>query len=338
MESAEALLRRAGPGEAALVAMDPKSGAVRVLLGGRDYGASNYNRAVDARRSPGSAFKPVVFAAALEQGVISPSTIVEDTEVVYRRADPTAEWEEAPLPLDPPGAQPLSSASATSRGWWGGGAIADSSPYFLEYRPQNFSRRYRGRVTAAESLADSLNVPTVKIAHQVGSEAIVRMARRLGIKSPVPSELSLALGACEVTPLEVTSMYNTIAAGGTYSSPHLVMRVADAQGNLLYHHKITRRKALRASVASDLSRMLRRCIATGTGRVAGQGWASGRAAGKTGTSDGCRDAWFAGFTPKLTACVWVGTDDNAPLAGTGSSIAAPVWASFMKAASLSRHY
>jgi membrane peptidoglycan carboxypeptidase len=197
-------------GEAALVATDPASGAVRVLVGGRDYATSSYNRAVLAKRSPGSAFKPVVYLAALDSGMVSPATELIDEEVVFE------------------------------------------TPGLEDYKPQNYSRRYRGKVTLRDSLADSLNVPTVKLcdmvrgvcacergvwfeaelycaeretAHgwlQVGLPTVIAMARRLGIRSHLPNSLSLALGACEVTPLEIAAAYNTIAARGLFSRPHLV--------------------------------------------------------------------------------------------------------------------
>eukprot|EP00899_Mesostigma_viride_P007393 jgi/Mesvir1/16655/Mv10192-RA.2 len=293
-EQAERLLLEDGlaggsdAGEAALVAMEPLTGAVRVLVGGRDYSASSYNRAILAKRSPGSAFKPFVYLAALAAGTVSETTELEDEPVIFDTVD--------------------------------------------QYRPQNFNRKFRGRVSIRQSLVDSLNVPTVKLASMVGIDKVVQMARRLGITSELPTSLSLALGGCEVTPAEMAAAYNTICATGVYAEPHLVTLVRDRKGNTLFRHKPVRKSVVRNDACASLHRMLRAAVVKGTGKAAAAGWHAQSAAGKTGTSDDCRDAWFAGYSPNLTCVVWVGHDNNQPLTGTGATLAAPLWARFMRVA------
>ncbi len=187
-------------------------------------------------------------------------------------------------------------------------------------------------VTLRQSLADSLNVPTVKLAHLIGVGRVIDMARRLGIRGALPYELSLALGSCEVTPFEMAHAFNTIAAGGVCSRPHLITRVKDNQSRVLYRHKSSAKVVVQPHICADMHRMLRSAVTSGTGRSATKGWPAVAAAGKTGTSDDYRDAWFAGYTPSLTCVVWVGRDDNTSLPGSGSVLAAPLWARFMRAA------
>ena len=376
-EDGQSLLAGEDKGEAALVAMEPSSGAVRVLVGGRTYEGSPYNRAVLARRSPGSAFKPVVYLTALDLGKASPSTEVEDEEVVFRRSgggwrpvedsddegDETAAGESGPDGGNGGSTNTTSSvdgkkqekkkqetvsgllkkkrktktkskskSDSASTPETEGASTEKQGDDEDDYRPQNYSRRYRGTVTLRDALADSLNIPTVKLADAVGMDKVTDMARRLGVRSPLPQTLSLSLGACEVTPFEIGCLYNTIAAGGVYSRPHLVTKVKDRGGDTLYKFKPVRRPACKARACGDLHRMLRAAVTKGTGKAAVQGWPAAAAAGKTGTSDDYRDAWFAGYTPSLSCVVWCGRDDNSSLPGTGATLAAPIWARFMRAA------
>eukprot|EP00898_Chlorokybus_atmophyticus_P000982 jgi/Chlat1/1885/Chrsp145S08694 len=276
-------------GEAALVALEPATGAVRVMVGGRDYSSSPYNRAVLAQRSPGSAFKPFVYLAALALGIATPDTELDDEPVVFDTID--------------------------------------------QYMPQNFSQTFRGRVSLKDSLVFSLNIPTVKLASMVRPSNVIAMARRLGVTSELPETLSLALGACEVTPMEIACAYNTIASGGVYTKPHFVTSIKDRHGNTIYKHRPSFYTAVRTEPCKILHSMLKEAVKRGTGKAAVASWrdnaASRTAAGKTGTSDDFRDAWFAGYTPYLSCVVWVGHDDNRPLPGSGATIAAPLWARFM---------
>jgi len=297
-EKAERLLKEDGQspvrgtpdeaGEAALVAIEPATGAVRTLVGGRDFSQSPYNRAVLAARSPGSAFKPVVYLAALAEGVATSTSVLDDEETQFDTWD--------------------------------------------EYKPQNFYRTFKGQVTLRDSLADSLNVPSVKLLEMVGAEKVVALAQRLGIKSELLPVPSLALGGCEVTPMELAATYSTIAAGGIYSHPHLVTRVKDRNGTTIFRHKGHRRVAVAEAACKEMHKMLRSAVTKGTGRAATTGWSASAAAGKTGTSDDYRDAWFAGYTPSLACVVWVGNDNNESLLGSGAILAAPLWAKFMRAA------
>lgn len=201
------------------------------------------------------------------------------------------------------------------------------------YHPLNYSRKFKGTVSLRDCLVESLNVPTVKVAEMVGIDKVIAMSHKLGITSPLPNALSLALGSCETTPLEMCVAYATIAAGGVYSKPHLITKVRDRTGSVVYRHKGARRLAANAGATSALHSMLRAVVTRGTGQNAAAGWPAASAAGKTGTSDEYRDAWFAGYTPSLACVVWVGRDENTSLPGTGATIAAPLWAKFMRAAS-----
>ena len=263
-------IRGEDKGEAALVAIDPFSGGVRVLVGGREYANSPFNRAVLAKRAAGSAFKPFVYLAALQAGMINPSSLIQDEEVVFDV---------------PEGEEPT-------------------------YTPMNYTRKYKGTVSVRECLVESLNVPTVKVAETVGVAKILEMAYALGITSPLPHALSVSLGSCETTPLEMCVAYATIAAGGVYSKPHLITKVRDRAGGTVYRHKGVRRLASSPAATAALSGMLRLALSRGTGKAASLGWNSETAAGKTGTSDEYRDAWFAGYTPSLACVVWAGRDTN----------------------------
>ena len=439
-ESAEGILKKDGKkprlgenrGEASLVACEPASGAVRVLVGGRDYSASTFNRAVNAARCPGSAFKPFVYLAALETGMVTPGTEVQDEAVCFKRegAGWTAETldhkekqrearekelarlragvkekmdaqrKDFEMKLSEQDAlrqeklkelqklrNRLRSRSGRTQGPDSKGeeqvleaSLMESGrqsplvnkilsledeldelmdyPEFSpdqallqedlelqemaeessesdsdreEYRPFNYSRKYRGTVTLKTSLSESLNIPTLKLANLIGIGKVVEMSHKLGIQSELPSNLSLALGACEVTPLEMACAYNTIAAGGVYSCPHFVSHVKDRSGKVIYRHKPSRRRACGSAACADLHRMLRAAVMEGTASKALSGWPSSAAAGKTGTSDDYRDAWYGGYTPSLSCVVWVGRDDNSSLPGTGSTLALPLWAQFMRA-------
>ncbi|GJP51060.1 hypothetical protein CLOM_g10229 [Closterium sp. NIES-68] len=271
--------------EGAMVAMDPLSGAVRVLVGGRDYYESCFNRATQALRPPGSTFKPVVYLTALAEGITKDYVLVDEPYEV-------------------------------------GG-----------FAPENYDRKFRGPVTLEESLLKSLNVPTVKLCAEIGVDKVCHMGRALGIKTPLPHELALSLGGCEVTPLQLTTVYCTIAAGGVYHRPHLITRVESYNGRVLEEAKIClerRDPVVDEAAVTELRKLLQAVVERGTGRGARM---DRPCAGKTGTSDGHRDCWFAGFTPQLACVVWLGYDDNEPVGGlhpgTGSSHAAPLWSRFM---------
>ncbi|MYZ47394.1 transglycosylase domain-containing protein [Propylenella binzhouense] len=269
-----------GVSQGALVALDG-TGAVRALVGGRNYARSQYNRAVQARRQPGSAFKPFVYLAALESGM-TPGTIRVDEPV-----------------------------------------------RFGKWAPENYSRSYRGPVSLKTALAFSINTIAAKLAVEIGPKRVVETAHRLGIESELSANASIALGTSEVSLLELTSAYAPFANGGFAVTPHVVQDIRTGDGKVLFRRPgpgIARSVDLR-SVAM-MNEMLAETLTAGTGKSAGiPGWP---AAGKTGTSQDFRDAWFIGYTSNLTAGVWLGNDDNHPTRkASGGTLPAEIWTSFM---------
>ena len=250
--------------EGALVAMTP-DGVVRALVGGRDYGQSQFNRAVDAKRQPGSSFKPFVYLTALEHG-LTPETVREDAPIAVK-------------------------------GW----------------RPENFERQYLGPVTLRQALADSLNTVSVRLTLEFGPAAVVRTAYRLGIASILEPNASIALGTSEVSPLELVTAYATFANGGLAVSPHVIERIRGADGKTLYDRsQQPLGRIVDARYVGMMNSMLHETLVSGTARAANfPGW---QAAGKTGTSQDFRDAWFIGYTSHLVAGIWLGNDDNTPTA------------------------
>jgi penicillin-binding protein 1B len=281
------------PAQAALVALEPGTGAVRAMVGGRDYAESPFNRAVESRRQPGSAFKPFVYIAAL------------DTPFQGRKPPITA----ATLLSDAPDSFP------TSEGLWA---------------PRNYEGTYEGQVTVARALARSLNVATVRLALLVGVENIVRTAHALGIESRLRQVPSLALGTSEVTPLELTTAYASIANRGLFVRPVAVRSVLDRGGNIVWSPRRESRRALRPETAHMAMRLLEGPVLYGTAyTVRSEFGFVAPAAGKTGTTDDENDAWFVGFTPTLCAGVWVGCDRDRRLGLTGTQAAVPIWSRFM---------
>jgi penicillin-binding protein 1A len=272
-----------GVEQGALVALDP-DGAVKALVGGRNYADSQFNRAVAAKRQPGSSFKPFVYLAALEKG-LRPDTVRED----------------API---------------TVKGW----------------SPENYSREYFGPVTLTKALAMSLNTVAVRLGLEVGPKTVVRTAHRLGITSELEPNASIALGTSAVTPLEMVAAYDSFANGGIGVQPHVIARVRTANGKLLYARKNANfGRVIDPQYVAMMNSMMEETLLTGTARKAElPGW---QAAGKTGTSQDWRDAWFVGYTSALVAGVWLGNDDDSPTKKTsGGNLPVEIWSRFMKAA------
>jgi penicillin-binding protein 1A len=263
----------------ALVALDPRTGEIRALVGGPDFWTSPFNRALQAHRQPGSAFKAFVYQAAFERGH---------------------------LLLD---------------------AILDAPVQIGEWTPSNYGAAYAGTVTLETALALSLNSAAVRLIREVGPGAVVAAAHRAGIHSPLPASVTLALGTAEVTPLEMAQAFGTYANGGQATTPHLIRRITAGQ-TLVYHYRGTPQPAVDPAVAYYVTEGLQAVIARGTGRRARLDRPT---AGKTGTTNAYRDAWFVGFTPSLCAAVWLGRDDCGPMAGVaGGSLPAQTWAAFMR--------
>src|SRR5438067_6277409 len=270
--------------QGALVAMTP-DGAVRAMVGGRNYAESQYNRAVTARRQPGSAFKPFVYLTAIEQG-LTPETIRQD----------------APLDV---------------KGW----------------KPENYSHEYFGPVTLTQALAMSLNTVAVRLGIEVGPKNVVRTAHRLGISSKLDANPSIALGTSEVSLTELVGAYAPFANGGQGASPHVVTKIRTVEGNkVLYTRQPDQLgQAIEPRHVAAMNTMMQETLISGTARKAEiPGWT---AAGKTGTSQDFRDAWFIGYTASLVTGVWLGNDDNSPTKkATGGGLPVEVWTRFMKAA------
>ncbi|HEX3429811.1 MAG TPA: PBP1A family penicillin-binding protein [Rhizomicrobium sp.] len=275
--------RHARAHEGAIVVMRT-DGAVPALIGGRDYDSSAFNRATQAKRQPGSAFKPFVYLAALENGM-SPFDTRDDS------------------PID-------------INGW----------------SPTNYNGQSYGTVTLADALAHSINTVTAGLAQDVGIDKVIDAAHRCGITSPLQANPSLALGTSDVTPLELTTAYATFASGGLRVAPYFVTAVEDNAHHLLYQRRpAPEPRAIATNVDRDLTMMLYGVITEGTGRSAAL---PGReAAGKTGTTQDYRDAWFVGFTPDYVTGVWVGNDNNSPMRNvTGGTLPAAIWKDVMVAA------
>ena len=272
-----------GVEQGALVALDPK-GAVKAMVGGRNYADSQFNRAVAAKRQPGSSFKPFVYLAALEKG-LTPDTVRDD----------------APISV---------------KGW----------------SPENYSREYFGPVTLTKALALSLNTVAVRLGQEVGPKAVVAVAHRLGIKSDLDPVPSIALGSSDVTPLEMVSAYAAFANGGLGVQPHVIARVRTANGKQLYARRNANfGRVIDPQYVAMMNQMMQETLLTGTARKAElPGW---QAAGKTGTSQDWRDAWFLGYTSYLVAGVWLGNDDSSPTKKvSGGNLPVEIWSRFMKAA------
>ena len=272
-----------GVSQGALVMMTP-TGTVRALVGGRDYAQSQFNRAIAAKRQPGSAFKPFVYLTALERG-LTPSTVRDD----------------APLSI---------------KGW----------------KPENYNREYFGPVSLTQALALSLNTVSVRLTLEFGPTAVVKTAYRLGIASKLEPNASIALGTSEVSLLELVSAYSAFANGGFATTPHVVERVRAANGTPLY----TRMpdglgRIVDARYVGMMNSMMQETLLTGTARKAElPGWP---AAGKTGTSQDFRDAWFVGYTSHLVTGVWLGNDDGTPThKTTGGGLPVEIWSRVMKTA------
>ncbi|OJU24226.1 MAG: penicillin-binding protein [Nitrobacter sp. 62-13] len=270
--------------QGALVAMTP-DGAVRAMVGGRNYADSQFNRAVTAKRQPGSAFKPFVYLTAIEAG-LTPETIRQD----------------APLDV---------------KGW----------------RPENYSHEYFGAVTLTQALAMSLNTVAVRLGLEVGATNVVRTAHRLGITSKLESNASIALGTSEVSPLELVGAYAPFANGGYAANAHIVDRIRTVEGNKLLYARSQDApdRVVDPRAVAMMNTMMEQTLISGTARKAEiPGWT---AAGKTGTSQDFRDAWFVGYTAKLVTGVWLGNDDNTPTRkATGGGLPVEIWTRFMRAA------
>lgn len=273
--------------QAALFCMEPFTGSVKAMVGGRDFSASQFNRATQARRQPGSAFKPVIYAAALDWGM-TPATVILD----------------APY-------------------------ISSMNPDEDIWRPKNFKEKFYGPTLLRTALTQSRNVITVKILKQIGVAYAIEYAKKLGVESELSPDLSLALGSSGVSLAELTRVYAVFANGGMLVDPIFVYKVVDRKGTILEENQPSGKECLSSETAYIMTDLLKAVIQEGTG------WRAKAlkrpAAGKTGTTNDLRDAWFIGYTPRLAVGVWVGYDDRKPLGAgeTGSRAANPIWLYFL---------
>ncbi|MFN6461257.1 MAG: transglycosylase domain-containing protein [Nostoc sp. DedVER02] len=272
----------------ALVAIDPRTHFIKALVGGIDPKISEFNRATQSQRQPGSSFKPFVYYTAFATGKYGPDSTVVDSPVSYRDGN----------------------------GW---------------YFPRNYDGGFSGAMPIRRALAQSRNIPVIKIGKAVGMNRVIETCRTLGIMSPMEPVTSLPLGAIGVTPLEMASAYATFANYGWQSPPTVIARVTDSSGNVLLDNTPKPQLVLDPWASAAILDVMRSVISEGTGK----GAAIGRpAAGKTGTTSSEKDIWFVGTVPQLTTAVWVGRDDNRQLAdhATGGVMVAPIWKDFMEKA------
>jgi penicillin-binding protein 1B len=283
--------RRHQRAQAALIAVDPRTGEVLALVGGRTYNQSQYNRAIAARRQPGSVFKPFVYLAAFERAAVEGRTDVTPATVV----------------LDEP-----TSFIFNQQTW----------------NPSNYDGQYEGAITLRRALALSRNIVTVKVAEAAGYEEIAALWRRVGAGTPPRPYPSIALGVFEATPFEIASAYTLFANGGTLKPLRSISRLISGQTNIDVQTAPAKNVA-RRDTTFLVTNMMRSVLNEGTGAGARAAGFTLDAAGKSGTTNDLRDAWFVGFTPELLTVVWVGLDDNQPLGLSGSQAALPVWTTFM---------
>ena len=280
--------------EGAIVVLRPQTGEIKAMVGGRSYQKSQFNRVSQAKRQPGSVFKPFVYLAALMSGAeggkkFTPVTLVDD----------------APFTWSYDG---------------------------QEWQPGNYNDEYLGTITLRRALEKSLNSATARVARDVGIRRVRDLAQRLGIQSQLPAVPSLALGAAEVNPLEVAVAFATLANNGVRTHPLAVKQVMDTNGRVLEKRDVQVEKVLSPQMAFMINHLLKGVLDRGTGEFARRWGFTRPAAGKTGTTNDYKDAWFVGYTPDLLAVVWVGFDNQSKLGLSGAQAALPIWTEFMKQA------
>ncbi|MEO5356500.1 MAG: PBP1A family penicillin-binding protein [Nitrospirae bacterium YQR-1] len=273
--------------QAALLAVDTKTGAIKAMVGGTDFWETQFNRVTQAVRQPGSSFKPIVYLAGLNEG-FTPESIIIDQEISFTGSSKADIWV-----------------------------------------PQNYNHEYNGEVTLRFALSRSLNAATVYLADKVGIKKVIETAKMLGFKNQVQPYMPSALGASDVSLLELTYAYAAFSSGNRYS-PYSIVKITNKDGVPLQEMKISYKNVIDDGVGNDLKELLRAVITEGTGRAAMS--LNRTVYGKTGTTDSYADAWFMGFDERLAVGVWVGRDDHKPIGDreTGSQAALPIWIEFMK--------
>ncbi|MFY7950004.1 MAG: penicillin-binding protein 1A, partial [Gemmatimonas sp.] len=274
--------------QGSFVAIDPRSGAVRAMVGGRDFGDSKFNRATQALRQPGSTFKPIVYAAAVHEGY-GPAQVVDDS----------------PIALDQMGGE--------------------------TWTPQNYDMKFQGSMPMRKALYQSRNLAAIRTGMAVGADAVITMARRFGITTPIPPYPSVFIGSADTYPIQMIGAYSVFANLGLRTTPHAIARVENAAGKVVWKPALVREAVLSPEEAWLMVNMMKDVVVRGTGaRI----WSSGfrvPSGGKTGTTNDGADVWFIGYTADLVAGVWMGFDKPQKIKGNaqGGDLAAPAWASFM---------
>ncbi|HYA30374.1 MAG TPA: penicillin-binding transpeptidase domain-containing protein, partial [Acidobacteriota bacterium] len=283
--------------EGAIVVLRPQTGEIKAMVGGRNYGRSQFNRVFQAKRQPGSVFKPFVYLAALMYGgqsgtKYSPDTVINDSQFTW-------------------------------------------SYDGQEWQPHNYNDEYFGAVTFRRALENSLNSATSRVAQDVGIKRVRDLAHRLGIQSSLPAVPALALGAAEVTPLEVAVAYATLANNGVRPRPLAIKQVVDQNTRVLEKRDVRLEQVISPQLAYAMNQLLKGVLDRGTAVGARRMGFTRPAAGKTGTTNDYKDAWFVGYTPDLLAVVWVGFDGPKKIGLSGAEAALPIWTEFMKNATAS---
>ena len=300
--------------QGAILSLDPATGQIRVMVGGRDFEESQFNRVVQAKRQPGSAFKPFIYTAVIDNGytVVGP---IEDSPVAYYNDG--INWKLLSNTTDLSDIDPE--------------IVKNIDPEKL-WIPKNYEDTFRGGILIRDALAYSINICAVKLLDRIRPTTAASYAEKMGIRSPLEKTLSLALGSSVVTPLEITSAFGVLANQGIKTKPYAIIRVEDVSGNILEENFPEEEVVLSAQTAYIMTHLLKEVAERGTG------WYTkyiGRPrAGKTGTTNEFTDAWFIGFVPNLVTSVWVGYDDNQTLGErkSGAVAACPIWTEFMKEA------
>ncbi len=277
-----------------LITIQPQTGAIKAMMGGRDYRSTQFNRCTQALRQPGSVFKPFTYLTAFEQTRHTPQAILATTRI----DDAPFEW-------------------AFENQVW---------------TPANYKKRYLGEVTVREALEFSLNAATARLAHEVGILPIIETARRMGITSPLPPYPSVILGSAEVTPFEVAQAFSVLANSGLRAAPLSIKKVLDRGGQPIERNPVQLEQVIPADTAYLVTHLMEGVVDVGTGAGARKRGFKRPAAGKTGTTNDYRDAWFVGFTPELLTVVWVGFDHKRAINLAGGEAALPIWTEFMKRA------
>lgn len=304
--------------QGALIAIDPKNGAIRAMVGGRNFRESQFNRATQARRQPGSAFKPFVYLAAIETGFTS-ATLLNDKPMVFAYKGNSWNLVSRDITALETIAETISEKN-----------LIDTTKIWA---PTNYSKKYRGPVTLKTALASSINICAIETIMWITPLKVIQSAKNLGITTPLANSLSLALGSSDTTLQEMVSAFAVFASGGIKTMPYIITKINDRDGKTLEYNIPQQKEVLSSQDCFIITNILKAVVEEGSGRNAKN---LGRpCAGKTGTTNDSSDAWFIGYTPQLAAGVWIGYDDRSISLGekvTGGIIACPVWTQFMREA------